>query len=201
MGIHEVEPDEFLVKEYSYPAYVHLKGADLYEHKQTGKYNREDFHANPQNYRCKFVDYISQTDILMNGVYWEQHIPRLFELQDIKRNDFRIQTIADITDDRNGSVPCNHGDASIEDPVYGVDKTSFEKTAPYLPNSVDIMAVGNLPNELPRDASRYFGEQLIKFVLDDIRKGGSAVIDKATMVKEGKLNEPFFYMREYAGIK
>ena len=200
MGIHEVEPDEFLAKEFSYPAYVHLKGADLYEHKETGKYNREDFHANPNNYNCKFGDYLSQTDILMNGVYWEQHIPRLFELGDIKNKNFRIQTIADITDDRNGSVPCNHGDASIEDPVYGVDRTSFEKTAPYLPNSTDIMAVGNLPNELPRDASRYFGEQLIKFVLDDIRKGGSTVIDKATIVKAGVLNASYGYMRAYAGL-
>ena len=200
MGIHEVEPDEFLAKEFSYPAYVHLKGADLYEHKETGKYNREDFHANPDNYNCKFGDYLSQTDILMNGVYWEQHIPRLFELGDIKNKNFRIQTIADITDDRNGSVPCNHGDASIEDPVYGVDRTSFEKTAPYLPNSTDIMAVGNLPNELPRDASRYFGEQLIKFVLDDIRKGGSTVIDKATIVKVGVLNASYGYMRAYAGM-
>ena len=199
MGIHEVEPDEFLAKEFSYPAYVHLKGADLYDHVQTGKYNREDFHANPDNYKCKFVEYLSQTDILMNGVYWEQHIPRLFEMEDIKKENFRIQTIADITDDRNGSVPCNHGDGSIEDPVYGVDKISFKKTAPYLPNSIDIMAVGNLPNELPRDASRYFGEQLIKFVLDDIRLGGSAVIDRATMVKAGKLNALYEYMREYAG--
>jgi len=198
MGIHEVEPDEFLAKEFSYPAYVHLKGADLYEHKLTGKYNREDFHAHPPDYTCKFREYLSQTDILMNGVYWEQHIPRLFEVADIQRNDFRIQTIADITDDRDGSVPINNGEGSIEDPVYGVDKSSFDKTAPYLPNSVDMMAVGNLPNELPRDASRYFGEQLIKFVLDDIRKGGSKVIDKATMVRKGELCEGFEYMRAYA---
>ena len=200
LGIHEVEPDEFLAKEFTYPAYVHLKGADLYLNKHNGKYNREDFHAHPENYACTFGDFLSQTDILMNGVYWEKNIPRLFEMEDIKKESFRIKTIADITDDRNGSVPCNHGDSSIDDPVYGIDKTSFERTAPYLPNSVDIMAVGNLPNELPRDASRYFGEQLIKFVLDDIRLGGSDTINKATMVKEGKLNEPFMYMKEYAGL-
>lgn len=200
LGIHEVEPDEFLAKEFTYPAYVHLKGADLYLNKHNGKYNREDFHAHPENYACTFGDFLSQTDILMNGVYWEKNIPRLFEMEDIKKESFRIKTIADITDDRNGSVPCNHGDSSIDDPVYGIDKTSFERTAPYLPNSVDIMAVGNLPNELPRDASRYFGEQLIKFVLDDIRLGGSDTINKAIMVKEGKLNEPFMYMKEYAGL-
>jgi saccharopine dehydrogenase (NAD+, L-lysine forming) len=199
LGIHEVEPDEFLEREFTYPAYVHLKGADLYLNKHSGRYQREDFHLHPENYACTFGDFLSQTDILMNGVYWEKNIPRLFELDDLHNPVFRISTIADITDDTHGSVPCNLGDSTIDDPVYGVDRTSFEKTAPYLPNSVDVMAVGNLPNELPRDASRYFGEQLIKFVLDDIRLGGSPLIDKATILKEGKLNEPFQYLKEYAG--
>jgi len=200
MGIHEVEPDEYLETEFTYPVYVQLKGANLYSNKETGKYNRNDFHANPQNYHCNFKNYISNTDILINGIYWEKNIPRLFEMEALKRTDFRIKTIADITDDFNGSVPCNLGDSTIADPVYGVDKNSFEKTAPYLPDSVDIMAVGNLPNELARDASRYFGEQLIKHVLDDIRLGGSQLINHATMVKTGEVNEPYQYMKDYAGL-
>lgn len=200
LGIHEVETDEYLETEFAYPVYVHLKGANLYAHKRTGKYNRNDFHANPQNYHSRFTEYISNTDILINGIYWEKNIPRLFEMDELRKENFRIKTIADITDDLHGSVPCNLGDSTIDDPVYGVDKTSFEKTAPYLPNSVDVMAVGNLPNELARDASRYFGEQLIKYVLDDIRLGGSKLISNATMVDAGKLNEPYQYMNEYAGI-
>lgn len=200
MGIHEVEPDEYLEKEFDYPAYVHLKGHNLYAHKETGKYNRNDFHTNPRDYTCLFPQYISNTEILINGIYWEKTIPRLFELDDLKRDDFRIKTIGDITDDLHGSVPCNLGDSSIADPVYGVDKTSFEKTTPYLPNAVDVMAVGNLPNELPRDASRYFGEQLIKYVLDDIRLGGSKRIERATMADAGNLTGPFMYMKGYAGL-
>jgi saccharopine dehydrogenase (NAD+, L-lysine forming) len=199
LGIHEVEPDEYVEKEFAYPVYVHLKGVDLYAHKETGKYNRHDFHASPQDYNCRFTEYLAHTDILMNGIYWEKNIPRLFEMEDLQRTGFRIQTIADITDDRNGSVPCNLGDSTIDEPVYGVDRKSFEQTAPYLPGSVDVMAVGNLPNELPRDASRYFGEQLIKFVLDDIRLGGSRIIEQATMLDAGKLTAPFEYMKEYAG--
>ena len=200
LGVHEVEPDEFLEREFTYPAYVHLKGGNLYVNKHNGKYNREDFHAHPENYTCTFTDFLTQTDILMNGVYWEKNIPRLFELEDMRNPDFRIKTIADITDDTNGSIPCNLGDSSIEDPVYGVNRFSFEKTTPYQPDSVDVMAVGNLPNELPRDASRYFGEQLIKYVLDDIRKGGSEVIAKATMIDKGKLTAPFAYLTDYAGL-
>jgi hypothetical protein len=79
-----------------------------------------------------------------------------------------------------------------------VDRISRQKTAPYLPGSVDVMAVGNLPNELPRDASRYFGEQLIKYVLEDLLKKGSPVITRATMVDRGIITRPFEYLREYA---
>lgn len=200
MGIHEVEPEEYVEKEFTYPVYVHLKGIDLYAHKETGKYNRNDFHTNPQDYNCRFTEYLAHTDILMNGIYWEKNIPRLFEMEDLLRENFRIQTIADITDDRNGSVPCNLGDSTIDEPVYGVDRKSFERTDPYLPGSVDVMAVGNLPNELPRDASRYFGEQLIKYVLNDIRQGGSRTIEQATLLHEGKLTEPYLYMKDYAGL-
>ncbi len=198
LGIHEVEADEFLNKTFSYPAYIHLKGADLYEHTIKGTYSREDFHHNPQDYICNFKKYLPHTDILMNGIYWDKSIPRLFEQEDVDAIDFKIQTIADITDDMNGSVPCNIGDSTIEDPVYGVDKKTFLKTAPYLPGSVDVMAVGNLPNELPRDASRYFSEQLIKHVLKDLIEGNSRVIEKATIVKNGDLTSEYAYMKEYA---
>ncbi len=199
MGIHEVEPDDYLRKRFSYPVYTQLRGGDLYRNKETGGYNRQEFHEYPQKYLCLFSPYTSQTDILMNGVYWDKNVPRLFEKNEVTPENFIIQTIADITDDSGGSVPLNLGDQTIEDPVYGVDRNTFQKTAPYLINSIDIMAVGNLPNELPRDASRYFGEQLIKFVLEDLVKGSSPIIEKATIVKQGALTEYFSYLKEYAG--
>jgi alanine dehydrogenase len=198
MDVQELEPEEYLERDYSYPVYVHLKGGDLYRHKATGKYERKRFHEHPEEFACTFQQYLPHTDVLMNGVYWDYSIPRLFELPDMQQADFRIQTIADITDDKNGSVPCNLGDATIDDPVYGVSKTSFEKTAPYQAGSIDIMAVGNLPNELPRDASRFFGEQLIKYVLDDLLKGGSVLINRATILASGKLTNHFDYLHDYA---
>lgn len=201
LGVIEVEQDEFQSREFDYPAYVHLKGAALYEHKQTRKYNRDDFHNNPQNYRCKFNQFLSHTDILMNGVYWDKNVPRLFEWSDMLAHDFRIKTIADITDDKNGSVPCNLGDSTIENPVYGVDSISRQMIDPYQKSGIDIMAVGNLPNELPRDASRYFGQQLINYILDDILKGTSPIIERATILNEGELTEDYKYLEEYAAGK
>jgi alanine dehydrogenase len=198
LGIHEVEPDDYLRRRFAYPVYTQLKGTDLYKSKITGKYSRADFHTHPEKYDCTFLPYAQQTDILMNGVYWDKSIPRLFAADDVKDDSFIIQTIADITDDAGGSVPINLGDQTIEDPIYGVDRVSFTKTEPYLKTSIDLMAVGNLPNELPRDASRYFGEQLIKFVLEDLLKGGSDIINRATITKNGNLTKHFEYLREYA---
>lgn len=199
MGITEVEPDEYLERKFSYPVYTQLKGADLYTHKELKTYKRDHFHEHPEEYRSRFLPYTKCTDILMNGVYWDEQVPRLFELGDVD-DTFCIQTIADVTDDEHGSVPINLGDQSINDPVYGVDKKTKQKTAPYLPGSIDVMAVGNLPNELPRDASQYFGEQLIKFVLEDLVRGGSEMISKATLVNMGNITESFSYMKEYAAM-
>jgi hypothetical protein len=198
MGIHEVEPFDYLHKTYQYPVYVHLKGRDLYERKDDGTYNRQNFHDHPEDYRCSFSPYVKQTDILMNGVYWDNGIAPLFSVEEFNSPGFKIQTIADITNDEGGSVPINKGDSTIDEPVYGVDKSNLEKTAPYQSNSVDIIAVGNLPNELPRDASRYFGEQLIKYIFEDLMKGGSSIIERATILKNGKLTEPYTYLDKYA---
>ncbi|MBC7867996.1 MAG: alanine dehydrogenase, partial [Gloeobacteraceae cyanobacterium ES-bin-316] len=123
LGIHEVEPDHYLSKEFVYPVYVHLKAANLYKASDGSLYSRDHFHEHPAAYECLFKKYLAHTDILMNGVYWEKNIPRLFEMEDLSSKDFRIKTIADVTDDKLGSVPCNLGDTSIENPIYGVDKT------------------------------------------------------------------------------
>jgi alanine dehydrogenase len=201
MGIHEVEPDLYLKRRFSYPVYTQLKGAELYKDKLTGSYDRESFHENPEAFACRFLPYAQQTDILMNGVYWDKNVPRLFEKSDVASPEFIIQTIADITDDVNGSVPINLGDQTIVDPIYGVDRLSLKKTAPYMANSIDVLAVGNLPNELPRDASRYFGEQLIKHVLDDLVNGTSDIIRRATIAENGELTEHFKYLEDYAYAK
>ena len=88
MGIHEVEPDDYLKRRFSYPVYTQLKGADLYRNKTTGKYSREDFHEHPGEYECKFLPYAAQTDILMNGVYWDKNVPRLFEKERCEGRQF-----------------------------------------------------------------------------------------------------------------
>ena len=196
MGIIEVEPEEYLSRNFEYPVYVQLKGGDLYAHKHLDTYKREHFHENPTEYKSLFPKYISCTDILMNGVFWDKDVPRLFEITDVD-SQFNITTIADITDDEHGSVPINLGDQSIENPVYGINKTTLTKTAPFLKYSIDLIAVGNLPNELSRDASAFFGEQLIKYVLGNLTANDNDIIERATMTKDGKLTDRYQYLEDW----
>lgn len=203
LDITEVSPDDFLFRTYDYPVFTHLKGRDLYCRKSDESYSRDDFHAHPEEYRCLFLPYSKVADILMNGIYWDHKIPRLFELQDLREPGFRIPVIADITCDEDGSVPCNVGASTIADPVYGYDKKLLQRTAPFQadPQILDIMAVDNLPNELPRDASKYFGGFLQTYVLPDlIARQNTPVLQRATICQDGRLGENYQYLKEYAGL-
>ena len=198
--IESVEPEDFLTHEYDYPVYTHLTGGDLYARKDNDLFSRNDFHANPTAYKCLFHKYIPQTDILMNGIYWDAHIARLFEKQDIQRSDWRTSVISDITCDIDGSVPINVGASSIADPVYGIDRKTGERVLPFqnTRNTIDVMAVDNLPNELPRDASHYFGAHFEKFILKELMSGNSTIISRATICDGGKLTPHYDYLSYYA---
>jgi len=198
--IEFVEPEDFRKNDYQYPVYTHLKGNSLYARKDDNTYHRDDFHAHPEAYKCLFRNYLSCTDILMNGIYWDEHIERLFEKKDIQSGTFKVNVIADITCDMEGSVPINGGASTIDNPVYGIDKKTFNKTQPFQNSDevIDVMAVDNLPNELPRDASFHFGQHLIKFIIPELLKAESDIIERATICKAGKLTPLFEYLADYA---
>lgn len=201
LDIQSIEPGDFISKDYDYPVYTHLKGGYLYQHKVTKKYNREDFHQHPEKYESLFQQYLPYTDILMNGIYWDRKIPRLFETEDVRNEDFRMSVIADITCDPDGSVPINVGASTIANPVYGIDRKTLQKVVPFQNNTeiIDVMAVDNLPNELPRDASKYFGAHFEKYILEPLLSGyHHDLIQRATICAEGKLTERYEYMKDYA---
>ncbi len=200
LDIEAVEPNDFLTHQYEYPVFTHLKGANLYARKDNEQFYRDDFHAHPEAYKCLFSSYVNQADILMNGIYWERRIARLFEKEDVKRHDWRISVISDITCDIDGSVPINLGSSTIADPVYGVDRTSLGRTTPFQSTRdvIDVMAVDNLPNELPRDASRYFGIHFEKHILPELLKEKSDILMRATLCEHGRLTKKYEYLSDYA---
>lgn len=200
LDIEPVEPEDFFKNDFEYPVYAHFKGKALYARKEDGTFHRDDFHKHPEQYASLFSQYLGKADILMNGIYWDKNIPRLFEAKDIQRSDLRLSVIADITCDPFGSVPINVGSSTIADPVYGINRSTLEKTTPFqnTKETVDVMAVDNLPNELPRDASQYFGVHFEKYILGELLKGDSDIIKRATICENGKLTAPYEYLSDYA---
>ncbi|MDO8971324.1 MAG: alanine dehydrogenase, partial [Saprospiraceae bacterium] len=112
----------------------------------------------------------------------------------------RPKVIADITCDLmpDSSVPSTIRATKIVDPVYGFDPKNGQEIPPYSPNGVDMMTIDNLPSELPRDASAFFGRQLLERILPEVLKGReSAAIRRGMIAENGALTEEFAYLEDY----
>jgi alanine dehydrogenase len=198
LGIREVTPREFLEQTFDEPVYVHLVPEDFYAQKDGAVWDKADFYHNPENYVSTFKPYARVCDLMLNAIFWNERIPRFFSIEDMKARDFKIKVIADISCDINGSIPATLKDTSIEDPVFGYHPLSETMVAPYQPNTIDIMAVSNLPCELPYDASDAFGDQLLKHVLGNLLLNDSdGMIERATIAQNGKLMPRFAYLADY----
>ena len=138
----------------------------------------------------------------MNGIFYDPKAPPFFTIEEMARPDFRISVIADITCDiaPAASVPATIRASKIADPVFGFDPHTRTECAPYQAHAIDMMTIDNLPSELPRDASVFFGKQMIENVLPELLKGPeSAIIRRGTITDNGHLTEPFEYLAAYAG--
>jgi len=198
LHIREVTPQEFIDEQFDVPTYVHLVTEDFYAHKDGELWDKADFYHNPENYVSTFKQYSQHCDVMLNAIFWNERIPRFFSKEDMKARDFKIKVIADISCDVNGSIPATMRDTTIEDPVFGYHPLSETMEAPFLKNTIDVMAVSNLPCELPYDASIAFGEQLIKYVMGNLLNAkNSRMIHFATIAQNGELTERYKYLKDY----
>ena len=200
MGIKQVSSYDFLENDFDQAVFTQLDCEDYVKRKDGSKYNRQDFFKNPTNYESAFSPYTKVSDIMINGIYWDNNAPAFFTKDDMKRADFNIQVIADVTCDIApvSSIPSTIKASTIADPVFGYDPQLETETSAYGPHSIDMMTIDNLPNELPRDASEAFGEQFIEFVLGELTYAEhSKVIERASVTLGGKLGPHFGYLEDY----
>jgi len=191
-GIRECTPPDYLRYDGEEAIFSVLRTRDVFRRVVAGEnedWDRSHFHAHPGAYVSQLAPYLSQTDILVNTLFWSAGGPRLFELADMRAPQFRVRTIADIACDIQGGVPATLRFSSIAHPMYGYDPRNETETAAYTPDSIDIMAVENLPCELPVDASELFGEQLLAsfFPYWMAQQLDSEPIRRATIARNGVL--------------
>jgi saccharopine dehydrogenase (NAD+, L-lysine forming) len=198
-GIRKVSAHDFLTKKFDEPVYVQLSSADYHRRKEGGHFNRDEFHKFPERYDSFFRDFTKVADLLLAGAYWNPKAPVLFTREDMMSPDFKIKVIADITCDINGSVPSTKKASSIADPIYDYDpSTDSEKPPLSSENNFTVMAIDNLPCELPRSASEEFGRDLIDRVLPIlIGEDKDEIIERATIARYGRLTPHFEYLTDY----
>lgn len=197
-GIKALSPQAFLEHPGDEPVYCLLEDGDLFERKDKSPWDNFHFYENHEAYSMKFNPYLSETDLLINGIYWEDDLPVFFTKEETAKPMFRIRVIADVTCDVEGSIPITLRATPIHDPVIGWDQKNQCEVAPYGKDTIDVMAVTNLPAELPADASHGFGQDLIDSVLPELLKPQSDILYRAKITtKEGKLNLPYNYLTEY----
>jgi len=204
MGLRKVTPYEFLNYTFREPVYVQLHSEDYFKSRDNSPFSSFDFHHHPSSYRCTFSDqdsFASMTDILIHCTFWDPRADIMFTKERMRDPDFRISVIADVTCDVNGSIPSTERASTIEDKFYGYDPLTEKETEAFEKNSITVMAIDNLPCELPRDASDGFGKHLIERVFPSLfDHDENGIIERGTILKNGILTERFSYLKDYAEI-
>jgi hypothetical protein len=198
-GIRKVGVYDFLTKSFNEPVYVQLSSADYHVRRDGGHFNRDEFHHHPERYDSTFLSFTKVADVLMAGAFWNPKAPVLFTREDMLSPDFKIKIIADITCDIEGSIPSTKRASSIPEPLYDYNPENDSVEAPISnPNYVTVMAVDNLPCELPRSASEEFGRDLIDKILPILfGKDTDGIIKRATIARDGHLTETYQYLEDY----
>jgi hypothetical protein len=202
MGFQGVAPQDFLTKTWQVPVYTQLFAKDYVRHHNdtSGQFDKAHFYAHSEAYVSTFAPYYRCADIMMNCIFYNKKAPRFFEVEDMLRPDFALQVIADISCDimPGSSVPVTVQASSIKDPVFGFDPRTASVVAPFRHDAVDVMAIDNLPSELPRDASVFFGKQLIDNIVPELLQEDSSVICRACITENGQLTDQYTYLEDYA---
>lgn len=198
-GIRKVSPEDFLANEYTEPVYVQLSSADYHIRREGGHYNREEFHTNPERYHSEFSKFAAKSDILVAGAYWNPKAPLLFTGAQMANPGFRIKIVADITCDINGSIPSTKKASTIVDPIYDYDPVSDSIQPPLSDEKfITVMAIDNLPCELPRSASEEFGRDLIDYILRPLLfEDHEGIIRRGMVATGGRLTPGFSYLQDY----
>ena len=199
MGIKKVTPAELLTEKYDFPVFTQLNSRDYNIRKDGGEFSRKLFYENPELFESDFHKYSRVTDILIASAFWDPRSPVLFQRSDIIKLDFRIRVIADITCDIEGSIPSTKKPSTIDDPTYDYNPSDDNlEPANSDEGNITVMAVDNLPCELPRDASESFGKELLNNVLPHLLgKDDKNIIEGATIAKGGQLTKKYAYLQDY----
>jgi hypothetical protein len=198
LKIKEISTALYLTSKFTEPVYCMIDVMDYNKRKDGKVGSKLKFYKYPEDYESNFMPYAKETDLFVAGHFYGNNAPYLFTREDAKSTDFKINLVADISCDIDGPVASTIRASTIADPFYGYDAQTEKEVAFDAKNAITVMAVDNLPCELPKDASEGFGEMFLEHVIpaffNDDERG---ILKRAKITKDGQLTKRFEYLQDY----
>ena len=198
LKLKQVEPETYLVNEFDQPVFCHIDVLDYAKRKDGAEGSRMEFYKVPENYDSDFMKFAKTSDVFIAGHFYGEGSPVFYSEEDTRHKDFRIKYVADISCDIAGPVASTIRPSTIAEPFYGYDPKTGAETDFMDESAIAIMAVDNLPCELPKDASEGFGEMFLKHVIPAFfNEDKDGILGRARMTKNGKLTPLYNYLQDY----
>ncbi len=195
-NIKEVSKENFQNHNLNHPVFCNLETKDYVESNLNREFDINHFIQYPKEYKSCALHYLKAANVFISAHYWDPASPKIFEKDDLKKlNDLKV--IGDITCDVDGSVPTTIRSSTIENPNFYIDRKTFRET---FDNGLAIMAVDNLPSELPRDSSKEFGDGIVSEVIPYMLNKDDGRILNATITLDGSFLEKYNYLYDYIKI-
>lgn len=198
LNIKHVGVEEYLKSTFDEPVYTVIDVLDYNKRKDGEAGKISEFFLDPTPYESNFMRFAKVTDFFIAGHFYGDNAPYLFTKEDAKQPDFKINLIADISCDIDGPVASTIRSSTIADPFYGYDTQTESEVAFDAQGVITVMAVDNLPCELPKDASEGFGEMFAQHVIPAFFNGDlDGILERARMTKDGKLTPRYSYLQDF----
>ncbi len=203
LKLKEVSVKNYLTKTYKKAVFCDIDIDDYNKKIDGSKFNKKEFYNDPSDYESDFMRFAKVTDVFIAGHFYGEDAPFLFTREDAKKPEFKINLVGDISCDIDGPVASTLKPSTIADPFYGYDPVSEKEVAYNAKNAITVMAVDNLPCELPKDASEGFGRMFLNQVIPAFFNGDKdGVLERARVTtSEGSLSERFSYLQDYVDGK
>jgi hypothetical protein len=198
LNIKKVSIEAFLNNDFDEAVYVQLDVLDYCERIDGKPLEKLDFFQHPEAYRSTFDQFTSVADMFVAGHFYGKGAPVFFTRDQAKAASFKLKVVADISCDIDGPVACTIRPSTIENPIYGYDPQSETEVDYRNSNAIAVMAVDNLPCELPKDASEGFGETFVKDIIPAFfNSDESGILERSRMTKNRQLTPAFSYLQAY----
>lgn len=198
MAIKKVSVEAYLNTSFNEPVYCNIDVLDYNKRKDGKVIDEFDFFDNPQDYISDFIRFTKVTDFFIAGHFYGNNAPVFYTKADVKSPDFNIKLVADVSCDVDGPVATTIRASTIADPIYGYNPMTGKETDYKDKNAITVMAVDNLPCELPKDASEGFGDMFLEHVIPAFfNNDKDGILKRAKITENGKLTERFSYLQDF----